>query len=58
VTPQERLYAGAEALEAVARWCEQPDEPTGAWGVLSANDLYLRAAAMRAEADVRSEQEG
>ena len=46
------LLAGADALEAMARWSEQPDEPTGCHSVLSAHDLYLRAAAMRSEADV------
>lgn len=49
---RERLLAGADALEEAARWSEQPDEPTGCWAVLSAHDLYMRAAAKRAEAEV------
>lgn len=52
MTKSERLIAGAEALEEVARWSEQPDEPTGMPGVVSAFDLFMRAAAMRARADV------
>lgn len=52
MTERERLLAGADALETVARWSEQPDEPTGCYSVLSARDLYLRAAAMRTEAEV------
>lgn len=48
MTKSERLIAGAEALEEVARWSEQPGEH----GVVSAFDLFMRAAALRAQADV------
>lgn len=52
MTERERLIAGAQALEDVARWSEQPDVPTGEHGVVSAFDLFMRAAALRARADV------
>ena len=52
MTEKERLEAQADILEQVAKWSLQPDEPTGAHGLLSATDLMLRAAALRAEADV------
>lgn len=56
MTEQERLIAQAEILEDVARWSEQPDEPTGAFGVVSAFELVMRAAALRAQADVLEDQ--
>lgn len=47
--------AQADALEATARWADQPDEPTGARGLLTSHDLQMRAIALRTQADVLSE---
>ena len=41
----------AEILDEVAQWSEQPEEPTGWWGLLSSHDLRVCAAALRLEAD-------
>lgn len=49
---RDKLFLQATGLEAVAAWCEQPDRPTGMWGMVSAFDLRMRAAALRAQADV------
>lgn len=51
MTEAEKMRAGAEALDDAARWSEQPDMPSGVFGFVSANDLRMRAAAMRAVAD-------
>lgn len=52
MTEHERLTAQADILEQVAHWCEQPDVPTGAPGLVDSQQLRLRAAALRVMADV------
>lgn len=52
MTEYEKLMAQAEILDETARWCCQPDEPTGANGLLSWTDLMLRACALRTQAEV------
>ncbi len=56
MTEQERLRAGADVLDEVAHWSEQPDEPTGMYGVVSAFDLRMRAAALRTQAAVLADE--
>lgn len=55
MTEHDKLHGGADALEDMARWCQQPDYPSAVYGFCSAEELMLRAAAMRARADVLGE---
>lgn len=52
MTQREVLIAQADILEEVAQWSEQPDKPTGSHGLITAEDLRLRAVALRVQADV------
>lgn len=47
-----KMMAQAEILEVVAAWADQPDEPTGQRGMLTSQDLRMRAIALRVQADV------